>query len=61
MEKILEKVKMNKIPSETNFESALLFPWIELNIFNHVLEKEDLRFEVFHIKIKDSYTINNKY
>ena len=60
MGKLLKSVKFNKIPTETNFESALLFPWIELNIYNHVLEKEEIRFEVFHIKVKDTYDINNK-
>jgi hypothetical protein len=60
MGKLLKKVKLNKIPTETKFESALLFPWIELNIYNHVLEQEDIRFEVFHIAVKNSYSINNK-
>ena len=60
MGNLLNSVKVNKIPTETNFKSALLFPWIELNIYNHVLEQEDIRFEVFHIAVKNSYSINNK-
>jgi hypothetical protein len=59
LNKIYDNVKIKKIPPEVNYEQALIFPWIEINIYDHLLEKEEIRFEVMHIKIKKTYNQNN--